>query len=101
MNSEDRGLAKARKRALDLKLIKKPEEIQISHLRQKRFTVYLPSGKKVHFGIWPPAQGTFLDHGDKKKRDAYRARHGAILRGGKKAYLDPESPSYWSWNVLW
>lgn len=101
MNSEDRGLSKARKRALDLKLIKKPEEIQISHLRQKRFTVYLPSGKKIHFGIWPPAFGTFLDHNDSKKRAAYRARHGKILRDGKKAYLDPESPAYWSWNVLW
>ena len=47
----------------------------------KRFTAIfrLHKGGKVikitHFGQRNPKQGTYIDHGDKKKRDAYRARH--------------------------
>lgn len=41
------------------------------------------------------------DHGDVDRRAAYRARHKAILKDGKPAYLNKASPEYWSWNYLW
>lgn len=42
------------------------------------------------------------DHGDKKRRDAYRARHKAIkLKDGTLAYKNKNSASYWSYNFLW
>lgn len=77
-------------------------EIQISLAKDKRFAIRSPSGKLVNFGLWPfSGKGTFLDHGDEKIRQAWRARHSKIMRQGKPAYLDPESPDYYSWRILW
>jgi hypothetical protein len=77
-------------------------ELQISLAKDKRFSIRSPSGKLVNFGLWPfSGKGAFLDHGDEKLLDAWRARHSKIMRQGKPAYLDKESPEYYSWNILW
>lgn len=66
-------------------------------------------GKLIHFGdssmehfrdrtgIWKS-----LDHGDKKRRENYRRRAKGIKnKKGELTYLDPKSPNYHSYNVLW
>lgn len=77
-------------------------EVQISLARDKRFAIRSPSGKLINFGLWPfSGKGTFLDHGDEKIKEAWRARHSKIMRQGKPAYQDPESPDYYNWRILW
>jgi hypothetical protein len=65
----------------------------------KRFMV-LYRKKWIHFGS---ATGqTFIDHKDKRKRKAWRARHSKIrLKDGRLAYRVKESPSHWAWSLLW
>jgi hypothetical protein len=68
----------------------------------KRFTAIfrLHKGGKVikitNFGQRNPKQGTYIDHGDKKKRDAYRARHKKDL--DTKDFKRAGFLSYW---LLW
>lgn len=54
--------------------------------------------KVVHFGQKNPKVGTFIDHGRKDLRKAYRARHEATE---KKFYSDPKRPSTLSRFILW
>jgi len=78
------------------------QTLDISKAKNKRFSIKSPNGKLINFGLWEfKGKGTFLDHGDIKIRDAWRARHSKILKDGKKAYEDKESPEYYSWNILW
>lgn len=72
------------------------------HSSQKRgkklYVVY--EGVEIHFG----ARGyeDYLIHKDEKRRENYRARHGAIkLANGRFAYRDPRQPAYYSWHILW
>lgn len=67
-----------------------------SNRKGKRFVAIFKNGKKVHFG----AEGgsTYIDHGDKAKRDAYLARHSA---SGKENWNDPYSPGALSRWILW
>jgi hypothetical protein len=84
------------------KKIENWETLNISKAKNKRFSIKSPSGKLINFGLWPfKGDGTFLDHRDNKIRDAWRARHSKILKNGKKAYEDKESPEYYSWEILW
>ena len=56
-------------------------------------------GKKdinTHFGLKNPKIGTFIDHGDKKIRAAYRARHKKDLET-----KDFKRPGYLSYFILW
>lgn len=77
-------------------------QLQVSLANGKRFAIRSPSGKLVNFGLWPfSGKGTFLDHGDEKLKEAWRARHSKIMRQGKPAYLDKESPEFYSWEILW
>ena len=77
-------------------------ELQISLAKDKRFSIRSPSGKLINFGLWQySGRGTFLDHGDEKLKEAWRKRHSKIMKEGKPAYLNPESPEYYSWNLLW
>jgi hypothetical protein len=77
-------------------------EVSVSKAVGKRFSVKSPSGKLLNFGQWPyRGKGTFIDHEDEKIRAAWRARHSKIMKNGKPAYLNPESPEYYSWNLLW
>jgi len=75
--------------------------ISNSRKKDKRFVITRPDGVKIHFGLYPYSIGTFLDHGDKKIRNAWRARHRKILKDGKPAYKNPDSPLYYSWRILW
>lgn len=76
--------------------------LELAKAKDKRFSIISPSGKKINFGLWEfKGKGTFLDHNDNKIRDAWRARHSKILKDGKKAYEDKESPEYFNWNILW
>ena len=94
----DRGLSKARKIAKSKGI---NEEINISKAKNKRFSIVY-DGKTINFGLYPfKGKGTFLDHGDTKIRDAWRARHSKILKNGKPAYLDKTSPEFYSWRILW
>ena len=65
---------------------------------KKYYVVY--NGKKIHFGL--DTGSTFIDHKDKKKKDAWRARHSKILlKDGTPAYKNKQKPAYWSWHLLW
>ena len=77
-------------------------EVSVSKAAGKRFSIKSPSGKVLNFGQWPySGKGTFIDHGDEKILKAWQARHSKIMRDGKPAYLNKESPEYYSWNLLW
>ena len=76
--------------------------INISKVKGKRFSITRPDGKKIHFGVWPYTDGTFIDHGDEKIKKAWKARHRKILlKDGKPAYKNEDSPEYYSWRILW
>jgi hypothetical protein len=76
--------------------------LSLSTANNKRFSIRSPSGKLINFGQWPfSGKGAFIDHGDEKIKEAWRARHSKIMKQGKPAYLNPESPEYYSWNILW
>ena len=89
-------------------------EFKKSTRKDKKYMVKV-NNKWIHFGAivngkpmehFKDSTGLGLyskyDHGDKKRRDAYRARHKAIkLKDGSYAYKNKNSPSYWSWLYLW
>ena len=68
----------------------------------KRFTAIfrIHKGGKIikitHFGQRNPKQGTYIDHGDKKKRTAFRARHKKDLET-----KDFKRAGYLSYFLLW
>ena len=65
---------------------------------KKYYVVY--KGKRINFGS--DIGKTFIDHGDKKIRNAWRARHRAIRnKQGQLVYKLKTSPAYWSWHILW
>jgi hypothetical protein len=70
--------------------------IEKSNRKGKRYKVVFANGKVVHFG---QAGGqTYIDHGDKVKRAAYLARHGA---NKKEVWNDPFSAGSLSRYLLW
>jgi hypothetical protein len=76
--------------------------LSLSTANNKRFSIRSPTGKLINFGQWPfSGKGAFIDHGDEKIKEAWKARHSKIMKQGKPAYLNPESPEYYSWNILW
>ncbi len=75
--------------------------ISVSNRKGKRFMIRRDGKRPIHFGAWPVQDGTFIDHKDEKKRAAWRARHSKIMVNGKPAYLDENSPAYYSWHLLW
>ena len=89
-------------------------EYQLSNKPGKKLmTVIEKDGKRktIHFG-GPPGSKHYKDktnllpksqeHGDKKIRDAWRARHSKIkLKNGKRAIDDPLQPAWHSWRILW
>jgi len=65
---------------------------------KKYYVIY--NGKRINFGA--AGMSDFTIHKDKARRERYRARHSKIkLKDGRLAYKVKESPSYWSWNLLW
>ena len=73
-------------------------EIKPSYLKDKKYTaIYYDDDKKVRtiqFGL--KGSTTYLDTGDKKLRDAYRARHRAVYNKAK-----PMSASRLSFEIIW
>ena len=80
-----------------------------------KYTAIMKNGKRVNFGhrdyehyrdSVPKSMGggiwSHKDHGDTKRRDNYRSRHGGVLtKDGKKAYQVKYSPSWFSYYYLW
>ena len=93
------------------------ESLDISTRKGKRFMIRSSDSPStwVHFGTWRDddpvwiqsvregtGAGTFLNHRDVEKLYRWRARHRMIRRkDGQLAYLDPSSPSYYAWRILW
>ena len=75
--------------------------IGYSTRKGKRFFVDLgdPRYKSIHFGS--KTGQTFIDHKDQNKRKAWKARHSKILKEGRPAYKNKNSPEFYSWNLLW
>lgn len=97
----DRGLSIAKDIAKK-KSIQNFETLKIADAKDKRFSITSPSGKKINFGLWPfKGDGAYIDHKNDKLRTAWFARHSKILKDGKPAYLNKESPEYYSYNILW
>ena len=70
-----------------------------SYVKGKRFYVKYQS-KIIHFGS--DKGFTYYDHGDKKKRAAWHARHSKIKDQYRNYVInDKSSPSFWSANLLW
>jgi hypothetical protein len=68
--------------------------IQESNRKDKKYLATFKNGRKTHFG--QDGSSTYLDHKDKKKRDAYQARAKSIL-----SKTDKYSPSHLSYYLLW
>lgn len=80
--------------------------------KNKKYMV-LPPGSDtwIHFGdtryqqyndSTPLKLYTHLNHNDKNRRAAYKARHKKITNlKGEPAYKNKLSPAFWSWNYLW
>lgn len=77
------------------------QTLQASTREGKRFAIRGPAGGMVHFGQWPVAKGTYLDHSDRDLRAAWRARHRTIKSGAGPAWQKVGSPAYYSWHILW
>jgi hypothetical protein len=83
--------------------------------KPKKYIAKLPNGKNVSFGaqgyeqykdLVPKRLGggiyTKYNHLDRKRRDAYRKRHGAIItKSGKLAINIKYSPAWFSYHFLW
>jgi hypothetical protein len=65
---------------------------------KKYYVVY--QGKKINFGS---AGGqTFLDHGDEKKKENWKARHSKIVdKNGIPFYTKKTSAEHYSYYLLW
>ena len=50
-------------------------QIKDSPRKTKRLMAQFDDHPPVHFGLKDPGMGTYIDHKDKRKRDAYIARH--------------------------
>ena len=76
-----------------------------------KYKVVLPNGKIVQFGHksyeqykdqTPLRLYKHLDHGDERRRENYRKRHGGIrLKNGGKAVDAKYSPAWFSYYFLW
>jgi hypothetical protein len=70
-----------------------------SKAKNKRFYV-IYNGKRINFGLL--GGQTFIDHNDKNKQRAWKARHSKIkLKDGRFAYQVKEQPEYWAYHLLW
>lgn len=67
------------------------------------------NGKLIHFGdtayqhyLDRTKLVSDMDHLDVERRRRYMARAGSIRnKDGKRTVLDPESPNYHSYHILW
>ena len=73
-------------------------EFGLSRTKNKRFYV-IYDNKRINFGS--RVGQTYIDHHNKDKRKAWRARHSKILKDGKPAYKNKMSPEFWNWHLTW
>ena len=73
-----------------IKLVKSPR-------KNKRYRVYLENNEYFDFGL--DGGNTYIDHGNKKKRDNYRKRHYAQERKLIDNFIT--SPALFSYYLLW
>ena len=79
-----------------------PGKLEVSDRNNKRFKITLDDNSVIHFGLWPfKGRGAYIDHKDDKLKSAWQARHSKIMKDGELAYLNTNSPEYYSWNLLW
>lgn len=76
------------------------ESLDYSTRKNNKYMVTLPEGKKVHFGS--PKYADYLIHKDDERRDRYLSRATKIKnKQGELTHNKPESPNFWSYNLLW
>ena len=73
-------------------------EFGLSRTKNKRFYV-IYDNKRINFGS--RVGQAYIDHHNKDKRKAWKARHIKILKDGKPAYKNKMSPEFWNWHLTW
>jgi len=74
-------------------------DLGLSDTKTKRFYV-IYNNKKINFGS--KVGQTYIDHKNDTLRLNWKKRHSQIFRSdGTPFYLIRESPSFWSYNLLW
>ena len=77
-------------------------KLEISDRKNKRFMITLDDNSIIHFGQYPyKGRGAYIDHHDEKIKSAWQARHSKVMLNNEPAYLNPNSPEYYSWHLLW
>lgn len=81
------------------KLIEK-KSLDYSSRKNNKYVVTLPSGKKIHFVS--VKYHDYLIHQDNTRKENYLKRARNIRnRKGELTFDNPESPNFWSINLLW
>ena len=76
------------------------KSLDYSSRKHNKYVVTLPGGKKIHFGY--NKYSDYLIHEDKNRTERYLRRSKGIKnKQGELTYKNPESPNYWSVNLLW
>jgi hypothetical protein len=69
--------------------------------KDKKYMVKVKDNKLIHFGQ-RGAKDYKSGKATNEERKAYRARASKILlKNGKPAYKNKDSPAYWSYHFLW
>jgi hypothetical protein len=72
-----------------------------SSRKEKKYMVKVKGNKIIHFGQ-AGAKDFKSGKATKEDRKAYRARASKILlKNGKPAYKNKDTPAYWSYHFLW
>jgi len=97
-----RKINQARAIALAKGIISKPDELQLSGAKNKRFAL-IKDGTTINFGSWMySGAGSYLDHRNDTLKRAWRSRHSKIkLKDGRLAYKVKNTPEFLSWQILW
>jgi len=77
-------------------------DVVCSPLQNKRFRIFIKYADKIkHYDFGLNSGSTYIDHKDKKKREAYRKRHYA--NESEKRLIDNfiPSPALFSYKLLW
>ena len=75
------------------------QDLKKSNRKNKKWAV-LYNGKWIHFG--DSRYEDFTQHGDEERRYRYLRRAINITDGnGCPTAINPNSPNYWSINLLW
>lgn len=97
MQANVNHIALVRARAAELGIEGK---ITKSKTRGRKYTIELPSGKRINFGAY--GMSDYLIHNDPQRRSRFRARARGIKdAAGRLSYKNPESGLYYSYNLLW